>query len=73
MSHRYHRPLRHHEIERLLRERDVREAAARKKFWHNVLVVKATVMVTFVLYLVVPPDYKDWVALTGNLLWLWRT
>lgn len=71
MTHR--RRHRHHEIERALRERDQRDAESRRKFWHNVIVVKATVMVTFVAYMLTPPEYKDWVALGGNLLWLWKT
>jgi hypothetical protein len=62
-----------HEIQRLERERAAEDARRRKAFWHNVIVVKATVMVTFFLYLLVPPEHKDWVALGGNLLWLWRT
>lgn len=65
--------LRQHEIERLLREREQRETERERKFWHNVLVVKCTVMVTFIAYILVPPDFKDWVALGGNLLWLWKT
>jgi hypothetical protein len=67
------RRLRQHEIERMLREREERDAAERKKFWHNVMLVKVTVMLTFVAYMLVPPDWKDWVALSGNLLWLWKT
>lgn len=60
-------------IDRLECERDAEAERKRKTFWHNVIIVKATVMTTFFLYLLVPPEHKDWVALGGNLLWLWRT
>lgn len=67
------RVLRDHERRRLLQEQEASDAAARKKFWHNVFVIKCTIMSTFILYMVVPPEYKDWVALGGNFLWLWKT
>lgn len=68
-----YRPLRQHEIERIEREVEAADAADRKRFWHNVMVVKATIAVTFILYMLVPDTWKDWVALGGNMLWLWRT
>jgi hypothetical protein len=68
----YQHPKRWHEAERELREQEARDQADRKKFWHNVVVVKTTLTVGFVAYLLVPPEFKDWVALSGNLLWLWK-
>jgi Ca2+/H+ antiporter len=73
VTHHRHRPRRWHEIERELREQEQRDRDERRKFWHNAILVKTTVMVTFVAYMLVPPDFKDWVALSGNLLWLWKT
>lgn len=67
------RRMRQHEVERLQREAAARDVAERRKFWHNVFVVKVTVMVSFIVYLITPAEYKDYVALSGNLLWLWRT
>jgi Flp pilus assembly protein TadB len=64
---------RQHEIDRELQEREERDAAERKRFWHNVMVVKASVMLFFVLSWLLPPQHAVWANAAGNLLWLWRT
>lgn len=66
-------PRRDHERQRLLQEREQYEAERERKFWHNLVVIKVTVFVSFVAYMVVPVEYKDWVVLCGNTLWLLKT
>lgn len=43
------------------------------KVLHNVLVIKGTVCVGLLAYYVLPPQYRDAVVITANMLWLWRT
>jgi hypothetical protein len=67
------RARRKHDFDRFLREAEQKEEAAARAFWHNVLLVKATVMVGLAASFWVPPEHSPWVAMSANLLWLWRT
>jgi hypothetical protein len=67
------RRMRQHEIDRALREQAERDQRKKRNFWHNLIVIKVTVMLTFCLSLFLPAEHSQWVGLAGNLLWLWRT
>lgn len=49
------------------------EAHERKRFWHNIILVKITVVVGLTAVIFLPPEHKDLAGYAVNLLWLWRT